>query len=234
MNTSYRKDTIVQETKELAAASRHNTNVGTVEILERIFEVQSKVFDPRIFFSTKWFTKRVSELVREETSFCEVGCGTGAVVITVLLENPTITGTAVDINEYAVENTKTNAQRFNLNNRLEVYESDVFDAVPTNKRFDSIFWAMPFGFVESDEQMDVVDLQTFDPGYRAISKFFQTAHKYLKEEGRLLVGFSKEIGTEELLHRLVEENNFSIKLLATEEGTEKSPVSMQIYECRSK
>jgi len=230
--STYRKDKIVEETKELASTSRTNTDKGNVTILGRSFVVFPKVFDPRIFFSTTWFAKKVAELVKDEELFCEVGCGTGAVVITVLLENKDIKATAVDINPFAVQNTQENAVTCKVKERLEVFESDVFDDIPTGRKFNSIFWAMPFGYVEPLEEMDIVDLQTFDPGYRAITKFFITARNYLNENGRLLVGFSKEIGTEELFHNLVKENGYSIKLLATCESTEKSPVTMQIYEVK--
>lgn len=227
---NYRKDTIVQETKELAAASRDNTEKGEVTILGRPFVVMPKVFDPRVFFSTAWFADTVSKLVSGESDFCEIGCGTGAVSITVLLENPLLEAIVGDVNPYAVVNTIENAELHGVEERLGVLESNVFDNFPKSKKYDSIFWAMPFGYVEEDEEMDVVDLQTFDPGYRAIKQFFETAQNYLKPNGRLLIGFSHEIGTDELLEEIAKKNNFSLKLIAEEKGTEKSPVTMQVYE----
>lgn len=229
---NYRKDKIIEETKELAAASRMNTEKDEVIILERTFVVQPKVFDPRIFFSTAWFAENVARLVKGEADFCEIGCGTGAVTIISLLENQTLEAVVGDVNSYAVVNTNENAKFHKVKDRLNVLESDVFDNFPKSKKYDSIFWAMPFGYMEADEQVDLIDLQTFDPGYRAIRKFFETARQYLKPNGRLLVGFSREIGTEELLEQLVKENKFSMKLLCEEQGTEKSTVTMQIWEMK--
>lgn len=229
---NYRKDKIVEETKELAAFSRSATEKGEVTILGRVFTVLPKVFDPRIFFSTAWFADNVAKFVKGESDFCEVGCGTGAVTITALIENKDLKAVAVDINCNAVENTKQNIDHYELSQRVKVFESDVFDGIPDGLKFDSIFWAMPFGYLDEKEEVDIVDLQTFDPGYRAIKKFFKTAHNYLKPTGRILVGFSHEIGTDELLEKLTQENGFKLTLLATEEGTEKSPVTMQIYQAK--
>lgn len=228
----YRKDKIVDETKELASTTRTNAESGEVTICDRSYIVLPKVFDPRVFFSTNWFASSIAKLVQGESSFCEVGCGTGAVTITTLLENPELQAVAVDINPHAVQNTKENSEKYGLVQRLEVFESDVFNAIPSETTFDSIFWAMPFGYLEEGESVDVVDTNTFDPGYRAIKKFFETADQYLKPDGRLLVGFSHEIGNDELLEDLTQKNNFSLALLLSEEGTEKSPVTMQIYECK--
>ncbi len=230
--STYRKDNIVQETKELAQAARENTEKGEAIILGRTFAVFPKVFDPRIFFSTNWFAENISKLVQGDTHFCEIGCGTGAVTVSALLTNPELHAVAVDINPHAVDNTKDNAGHYNLQERLEVFVSDVFDTIPKDSKFDSIFWAMPFGYLEEGEEVDIVDTNTFDPGYRAIEKFFAETHLYLKSEGRLLIGFSHEIGTDELLQEICNQHGFKLKLLMTEQGTEKSPVTMQIYEAR--
>lgn len=230
----FKKEKIVSETKTLANHSRYLDKNEEVKIQNRTFIVHPKVFHPGVFFSSNWFAEQIATLVKNESHFCEVGCGTGVVVITTAIENPDLQVVAVDINEQAVENTKENAVFHGVDNRVSVLHSDVLDAITPSRQFDSIFWAMPFGYLDENETVDIIDLQTFDPGYQAIEKFFKTAKYYLKENGRLLVGFSEEIGTRELLDELIEKYGFTAKLLVKEEGLEKSVVTMEILEVRSK
>lgn len=228
----YIKEKLVKETRELSNHSRTMSNIDNVEIQGREFNIHPKVFHPGIFFSSNWFAGEVSKLVLGENSFCEVGCGSGVVVCTALINNPQLEATAIDINECAVENTKENSKRYSLENRLACMHSDVLDNVRPSNQFDSIFWAMPFGYLDPEEEIDIIDMQTFDPGYRAIEKFFRTAKDYLSENGRLLIGFSEEIGTRELLNKLADKYGFSLELIKKEEGLEKSPVTMEILEAR--
>ncbi len=229
----YIKEKLVKETRELSNHSRTMSAIEVVEIQGKEFVIHPKVFHPGIFFSSNWFAEEVSKLMEGEKNFCEVGCGSGVVVCTTLINNPQLEATAVDINEWAVENTKENSKRYSLENRLTCVQSDVLDNIKPNNQFDSIFWAMPFGYLNPEEEIDIIDIQTFDPGYKAIEKFFQTAKGYLSEKGRLLIGFSEEIGTRELLNQLADKYSFSLELIKKEGGLEKSPVTMEILEARS-
>ncbi len=230
--STYKKDKFVEETKVLAGHSRRMVKNEEVIIQKRPFVVYPKVFHPGIFFSSDWFAGEISRMVFGEKDFCEVGCGTGAVSITVALQDVRINVTAVDINEAAIKNAEGNAMTYETGRRTYFQQSDVLNGVIPNRQFDSIFWSMPFGYVEPEEEMDMVDLQTFDPGYRSIERFFKTGKAYLKKEGRLLIGFSEEIGTRELLDELAEKYGYSLKLLSKQPGMEKSPVTMQILEAR--
>jgi methylase of polypeptide subunit release factors len=228
----YKKIKLVEETAALAAHSRTMIKNEVAKIQGRDFVIYPTVFNPRIFFSSDWFAGEISALVKDEPDFCEVGCGTGVVSITVALESLRTKVTALDINAAAVANTQKNVFSYFLERRVRYQQSDVLNALSPNRQFDSIFWSMPFGYLEPEENADIVDLQTFDPGYRAIELFFKTGKTYLKKGGRLLIGFSEEIGTKELLNNLVKKYRYSLKLLAKQPGMEKSPVTMEILEAK--
>lgn len=191
-----------------------------------------EVFNPAVFFSSEWFAEKISEYVKDELVFIEVGCGTGIVSIKSALSNPNLRVYATDINPRAAEVTHLNAVKNNVGERLKTYFGDVFDGIPPEIQADSIFWAMPFGYLDAEEKLEGKDSQVFDPGYRAIRKFFIDAPKLLKEKGRLLIGFSVDIGHYELIEKIAKETGFKLNLLEQTKGIEKDAVSMEIYEAK--
>ena len=100
---------------------------------------------------------------------------------------------ATDINPFAAENARLNANEAGLGNRFEAFGGDVLDGIPTDRKFDTIFWALPFGFLDPGAKISMDDMQFFDPGYRAIRKFFATAKDFLKSDGQMLIGFSPDL-----------------------------------------
>jgi GTP cyclohydrolase II len=202
------------------------------EIEEKEFLIHSKVFHAGHFPSTSWFASRVRELVKNETSFCEVGCGSGVISCLVAASNPKLEVAATDINPYASENTKLNAERLGLNERLAVFTGDVLDGVEHDNRFDSIFWALPFGFLDPGVNISLEEAQVFDPGYRAIRKFFQSAKNYLKPKGRLLIGFSSNLGHAELLEEIAKECSIKLRKIDEKIMKEDTQIQFEILEGR--
>lgn len=221
------KNNFIEGTRSLINKSEKSfeTTINGVNI-----KTDPEVFDPTVFFSSEWFSEKVSNLVKDDKILIEVGCGTGVVSITCAKDNETLVVHATDINEKAKSLTKENAELNGVGDRIFVYSGDVLDSIPKGVKADSIFWAMPFGYLEPEDELAGRDNQVFDPGYRAIRKFFTEAKDYLSEEGRLLVGFSVDIGHFELLESIAKENGFSLKTLVDTKGMEKESVSMEIYE----
>lgn len=223
------KQQFIDSTRELINSS---TDPEEVVISGVSLLTDPSVFNPSVFFSSEWFAGCISELVQGEHVLIEVGCGSGIVSIKSAIKNPDLHVYATDINTRAAELTEINAEKNGVSSRISSYSGDVLDAIPQSIKADSIFWAMPFGFLDPAEALDGRDTQVFDPGYRAIKKFFADARKYLKENGRLLVGFSVDIGHYELLEQIAHDNGFTLKLLKKTKGIEKDSVSMEIYEVR--
>lgn len=223
------KVNFINSTRELINSTTESAQV----VLDGItITTDPEVFNPSVFFSSQWFADRVSKLIKGEKVFIEIGCGTGIVSIKAAIENPSLSVHASDINSKASPLTKTNAEINHVANRIHTYTGDVFDAIPKTIKANSIFWAMPFGYLDPEDVLTGRDTQTFDPGYRAIEKFFSDAHNYLSSNGRLLIGFSVDIGHFELLENLIKKYNFTLKLLEQTKGMEKDSVSMEIYEAR--
>lgn len=201
-----------------------------VQIGNREFMIHPKVFHAGHFPSSYWFARELCRLLKMDSTFCEVGCGSGVISCLAALENPRLQVTSTDINPYAGENTAINADRLGLRSRVIVVTGDVLDSIEPKEQFDTIFWALPFGFLDPGTEISLEEAQVFDPGYRAIAKLLQTGRKYLKEHGRLLLGFSSELGHYELLASLAQDAKASIRIVAKTTIQEEVPLQFEILE----
>jgi len=97
------------------------------------------VFHPRYFGSSRILAHFVSSLNLGETSFLDVGCGSGIVAMCAARAGARVT--AVDINSEAVRCTLENAGRYAL--RIDARTGDLFSSLG-DARFDTIAWNPPF------------------------------------------------------------------------------------------
>lgn len=220
----------IEETRHLTQHSRALTERELVEIEGKAFVVYPMVFHPGIFFSTHWFASEVVQLVNDCDSFCEVGCGTGVISILAALAHPALSVLSVDVNEHAVENITENIERFSLSDRCTVKKSDVLSALKDDQKFDLIFWSAPFVYLDSGVTIDLVDQQTFDPGYRSIELYLKQAKQHVTSRGKILLGFSEELADRPLLETLCKTHGYTVRLIAQETGIEVQKVTMQILE----
>jgi release factor glutamine methyltransferase len=140
----------------------------------------------------------------------EIGCGTGILSLHSALQGSTNI-TAVDINPLAVENAKENLSRFNIHNS-KVVLSDLFEKV--TGIFDTIIFNAPF---HGNQALDVLELGTSDYNYETLTRFFFEAPQYLEKGGYILLGFANT-GDNELVHKLIKENDLEIKSFQTYEN----------------
>ena len=192
------------------------------------FSIHPAVFNPGHFHSTEWFASVVKEQVKGQKDFCEIGCGAGVETCLVALANVDMRIVSTDINPFASENTKYNAEKLGIGDRVEVINGDVLDGIPEGKKFDSIFWALPFGFLDPGANVTMEDMQVFDPGYRAIRKFLNTGKNFLKPGGQLLLGFSSDLANQDLFEELAKEAGVKIKVVAETEIEEKDTLKFEL------
>ncbi len=205
-----------------------NTDWAKTIIDGKEFSIHPAVFNPGHFPSTAWFASVLKEKVTGQKDFCEIGCGAGVETCLVALANPNIKIVSTDINPFASENTKFNAEKLGIGDRVEIANGDVLDGVEKGKKFDSIFWALPFGFLDPGAKISLEDMQVFDPGYRAIRKFFNTAKNFLKPGGQLLIGFSSDLANQELFEELAKDTGIKIEIVAETEIQEKDKLKFEL------
>ncbi|MER5768154.1 methyltransferase [Streptomyces sp. NPDC001985] len=145
-------------------------------------------------------------------SFLEVGCGTGVIAVTAALSG-CASVTALDINGKAVANTAANAERHGVGDRVRVLHSDMYTALAPTDRFDTIFWNVPWTYVEDGFPLST-DLHSavFDPGYQGQARYIAGGHAHLADGGRLLLG-TADLGDRERLDALAGEAGMRCEVL---------------------
>jgi len=134
--------------------------------------------------------------------FLEIGCGCGLISLFAAFQGAKKI-ISVDINKDAIENTILNFELYKFHN-FDAFFSDVFKKV--KGKFDTIYFAAPF---HGNKPQNKLEYGVSDSNYRALRLFFRGAKNHLNKEGKIILGFSNT-GDVNLLHSLIEENNFLI------------------------
>ncbi|MGD0064048.1 MAG: methyltransferase [Streptosporangiaceae bacterium] len=193
------------------------------ELLEGVF---APSFTPVTELFTSWLPYPVGG------SFLEVGSGAGVTAVTAA-RSGCASVTALDIGAAAVENTRRNAVRHGVADRVRVLRSDLFDALDPDERFDLIYWNS--NFVEtSADSVNSTDLHHafFDPGYQTHGRYLREAPAHLTEGGRLLLGFA-DLGNMPKLTALCAGQGLTIEVFRAERRDLEIPVEFLLLElCR--
>ncbi len=122
-------------------------------------------------------------------SLLEIGCGAGVISVQAALAGWTTV--AADINAHAVENTRLNALRHGVADRVTAVHSDLFTALDDSVRFDRIFWSSNYVRAPEDYAYRSVHERAYvDPGYRTHRRFLAEAVHRLTDDGCVLLHFS--------------------------------------------
>lgn len=104
-----------------------------------IIKIYPGVFHPGLFFSTGFLYQYLNQHVLTNKTFVEVGCGSGFLSIAAARIGARVT--ALDLNNTAVENTRTNAEANHV--EITTITSDLFDNI-TPQFFDWIVINPPY------------------------------------------------------------------------------------------
>ena len=173
---------------------------GEREFWSRSFIVSPDVLIPRpdtellIDITQQKFTPSQS------FSILDLGTGSGAIAITLALEFPNASVTAVDSSTKALAIANKNSQRLN-SHQLEFVQSDWFKQVPT-QAFDLIVSNPPY-ICQTDPHLLDGDVRfepnsaliAMDEGLLDIKNIISNAPKYLKPYGILLFEHGYQQGT---------------------------------------
>ena len=173
---------------------------GEREFWSRSFIVSSDVLIPRpdtellIDIAQQKFTPS------QTFSILDLGTGSGAIAITLALEFPNASVTAVDSSTKALAIANKNSQRLN-SHQLEFVHSDWFKQVPT-QAFDLIVSNPPY-ICQTDPHLLDGDVRfepnsaliAMDEGLLDIKNIISNAPEYLKPNGILLFEHGYQQGT---------------------------------------
>jgi len=193
-----------------------------VNVLGKSFIIHPNIFSPKYFSDTEYFAENIS--IKKGEKFLEIGCGSGIISIFAAL-NGASEITAIDISPYAVENTKENAKLYRLENKISIYEGDVYSPLSKTERFDTIFWNIPFMFTKRTDSITHLEKSVLNPNYDLVKKFLEGAKSHLLPKGKILMGFSKTYGNYPKLKAIVDNLNLKMTLIKSKKITYDPPIN---------
>lgn len=176
---------------------------GHQEFFRLDFEVTRDVLIPRP--ETELLVETALDILREtrasEPLICDVGTGSGCILISILHEEREARGLGLDVSHGTLAVASRNAERLGVMNRIEFIESDCFDAVAPGTEFEMIVSNPPY-VAEKDllglqrevrEHEPLVALTPGVDGLSIIRKILTSAPSFLKPRGHLLmeIGFDQ-------------------------------------------
>lgn len=225
------------ESLKILNESQLEFDVYTTKIMDENFVVLPGVFSPKYFSDTKRFCEVIP--IKNGEDILELGCGIGALSLCSLLKGAGSVF-ATDINPIAIKNTKLNAQLQGVDDRLIAKVGDVYDSVPDGKKFDTIIWNGPFLFTRNSN-LSIIENSIFDNNYNSLRRTISEAKNYLKENGKLIIGFSTTIGRFDLFKKFINDagGNFEVifkmnECIGNPEGTNENfgKIDFELFEIK--
>jgi len=178
--------------------------VGRREFYSLSFRVTPDVLIPRP--ETEFLVVTLLDLARQrpvgqQIAICDVGTGSGIIAICAAKHLPNCRVTAVDVSPAALQVARINAAEHGVQERVELVESDLFSAVPAERRFDFVVSNPPY-VSEAEFSTLAPEVQRFEPrealvagerGTEVIKALLLQAAERLNPGGHLLVEISPMI-----------------------------------------
>lgn len=175
---------------------------GEQEFFSLDFEVTPAVLIPRP--ETELLVEQALELLKEteRASICDIGTGSGCIIITLLHELAEARGLALDISPPALQVAARNAARHGVRDRLALVASDCFSALDESRaRFSMIVSNPPYIAERALEELQR-EVREHEPrlaltpgadGLRIIRRIVAGAPGFLDSGGHLLleIGFDQ-------------------------------------------
>lgn len=217
------RNEIKQLEKELIAKAKSSSE-DTFYICDLELFIPKTVFNPAIFSCAT--DRMITHIpIKPGKSFLDLGCGCGLFAILAAKAgcSPVY---ATDINQDATHATEINVRVNKV--VVRVIRSNLFRDIPKTNKFDMIWWHHPYSFDLDESCTDPYFKNLVDKNYTLLSEFLSEARNYLKENGKIYLPNSREIGCRELFLRRVHEASLMPRLIANEATGEG--VSVDIFE----
>ena len=197
--------------------------LGRREFWGRTFSINKNVLDPR------GDTETLIDYVIEKPvkTVLELGTGSGVIAVTLACAWKEVQVTAVDISEDALLLAQINAEKFNVENKIQFLKSDWFENV--EGIFDMIISNPPYiGWVEQDKIS--AEVKKYDPeialfagydGFDAYKKIIPSLSKFLNKDGLVVleIGASQSSQVKDIMNS---SGFFDVKILKDLSGKERA------------
>ncbi|WP_236046907.1 methyltransferase domain-containing protein [Streptacidiphilus fuscans] len=182
-------------------------------------EVFAPVYSPSTGVSLEFLGLTDISTSGRNGSLLEIGCGAGvAVVMAALTGEGRVVGS--DINPQAVANTRLNAARHGVQDRVTVLQGDLFSELADGERFDTVFWSSNYVRAPKDYVYKSLHEAAYvDADYRAHRVYLTEAPKRTTDGGSALLHFSSRGDLAEL-HRLAADCGRELRTLKSIQARE--------------
>ena len=165
----------------------------------RAYKVQNKIIQSHEdVISPTFFSVHLLEFteIHEGESVLDIGTGSGVQAI-FATENASHV-LAMDINKQALKNTMLNARRLGVSDKISVRESDLFNALKPDEKFDVILSSIPYAWNKESQG-----------NWKLHERFFRDVGKHLNPNGRIyfVTGWLKNLPRTK---KMIDENNLKI------------------------
>jgi release factor glutamine methyltransferase len=176
--------------------------VGRREFYSLSFRVTPDVLIPRP--ETELLVISVLDLAKKlsaSSTIADVGTGSGIIAVCLAKHLPACRVTAIDVSPAALAVAAENAKHHGVANRIELVESDLFAAVPADRRFDVVVSNPPY-VAQAEMERLAPDVKNFEPrgallagprGTEVIELLIPQAAERLVPGGHLLMEVSPTI-----------------------------------------
>lgn len=148
-------------------------------------------------------------LIQPGDEVLDVCTGSGVVALIAALKGAAKV-VALDVNSQAVACAKDNAARLGYEEKVDIRQSNVFEALLTGEQFDVITANPPFLDLVAP---DVIAKAFWDEGLHVQQAFFEGLSTFLKPNGKAYF-CQTNIGPLEKIEQMANESGFTLQLLA--------------------
>jgi release factor glutamine methyltransferase len=187
------------------------------EFFGKEFFVNKDVLDPRpdseslIELAIENFSDK-----SEKLNILEVGVGSGCLIITILKNYPLAKAVGIDISHKALEICRKNAAIHQTQDRLELLQSNIFNDLQKNNKFDLIVSNPPY--IASKEIADLEpEVRIYEPiialdggldGLDFYRKIASNSEPFLKRNGKIVIEIG--FGQKNDIEKIFLENGFKL------------------------
>ena len=183
--------------------------INKKEFWKKNFYIDGNVLIPRP--ESEHLVEETINLIKDEGNFSilDIGCGSGCLIISILLERIKCRGTALDVSKKAIKVSKINAKMQHIQNRIKFIHSDI-DKVIVGK-YDLIVTNPPYINKHKIKYLDD-EVRIFEPklaldggidGLSKIRNIILKSSKLIKRGGKLIIeiGFDQKYKVLEILKK---------------------------------
>jgi len=149
-----------------------------------VFQIFEEVYEPAE--DSFLIAEQLVQIVKEDDAVLDIGTGCG--ILAVIAAKKAKKVIATDINPKAIRCVKLNAENNHVATKIEIRQSDLFQAIQKTEKFNLIIFNAPYLPTKNEEETWIERAWAGGPtGRQIIDRFIIEAPHHLKTKGKILL-----------------------------------------------